>query len=214
MQEQEGPDDKSVQVGDKSQLDYAAGGEEDEQPAEQEGREQQQQEQQEGTADEQPQPQAGVEEEQEEEELGDYQDRCEVGAAGRVLGRHLHQPSGRCAACMWEPVSWRHGAARQLCGCVTANGGIRQRSWHTRCQQLGKACCPPTAARCPPTSCSPTTLSFRPEDRGHVQPEGAEPDFELPEDLNLDGVEAGDEGEQAEPEEEQVGQWAGASVVV
>lgn len=78
MQEQEGPDDKSVQVGDKSQLDYAAGGEEDEQAAEREGQEQQQ-EQQDGAAEEQPQPQPGVEEEQEEEELGDYQDRCGLG---------------------------------------------------------------------------------------------------------------------------------------
>ncbi len=53
----------------------------------------------------------------------------------------------------------------------------------------------------------PATL-HRPEDRGHVQPEGAEPDFELPEDLNLDGGEAGDEGEQAEEEQVgRVGQW-------
>ncbi len=73
-QEPEGPDDKAVQVGDKSQLDYAAGGEEDEgqeQPREQEGEQAQQQQQEEQQA----APQPGEEEEEEEEALGDYQDR-------------------------------------------------------------------------------------------------------------------------------------------
>ena len=36
-----------------------------------------------------------------------------------------------------------------------------------------------------------------------MQPEGAEPDFELPEDLNLDG--AGEEGGEQPEEEDQVG---------
>ncbi|KAL4440107.1 hypothetical protein ABPG75_003108 [Micractinium tetrahymenae] len=109
-QEPEGPDDKAVQVGDKSQLDYAAGDEEDqEQPGEQEGQQQAQQEQEQEQQEAAQQP--GAEEEQEEKEpLGDYQDR--------------------------------------------------------------------------------------PEDRGHVQPEGQEQEFELPEDLNLDGGEAGEEAEE------------------
>ena len=75
-QEQEGPDDTSVPVGDKSQLDYAAGGEEDEEPAGKEGKEQPQAQQaQEERGEEEAAQQPGVEEEQEEEELGDYQDR-------------------------------------------------------------------------------------------------------------------------------------------
>jgi hypothetical protein len=48
----------------------------------------------------------------------------------------------------------------------------------------------------------------RPEDRGHVQPEGAEPDFQLPEELNLDGGEEEEEG--GEGEEDQVGPGARA----
>lgn len=96
LQEQEGADDRSLQVGDKSQLDYAAGGEEDEEQAqEDEGKEGQQPQAQEGGAEEeQPQPQAGVEEEQEEEEAGDYQDRC--GHGRRALGSRELLSSRQC----------------------------------------------------------------------------------------------------------------------
>lgn len=216
VQEQEGPDDKSVQVGDKSQLDYAAGGEEDEQASEQEGRDQQQQEQQQdGAAEEQPQPQAGVEEEQEEEELGDYQDRCGLdGVGGAVVGRRvgLQVP---CVACGSE-LGWRrHGPAVELeaAASVTCMPCFVRRY----CVAAKDGCCPgwllPTNCACiVPSSeqrcctCSPP-LPCRPEDRGHVQPEAAEPEFELPEDLNLDGGEAGEEAEQPEGEEDQVGRW-------
>ena len=83
LQEQEGPDDRSVQVGDKSQLDYAAGGEEEEdqeQPKDggkdqQQQQQQKEQEQPQGGEDKQQQPGAEEEEENEEEQLGDYQDR-------------------------------------------------------------------------------------------------------------------------------------------
>jgi hypothetical protein len=94
LQEPEDPDDKAVPVGDKSQLDYAAGGE-DEQPKDEEGGDKQQPQAQEQGGEEEPQqaPQPAVEEEQEEEEdMGDYQDRC--GGAG--------QYSGSASAAQWQ----------------------------------------------------------------------------------------------------------------
>lgn len=79
---QDADDDKPVQVGDKSQLDYAAGGEDDDDGGGQQQREEARQEQQQqpaagGPEEEAAAAEAGVEEEQpeEEEELGDYQDR-------------------------------------------------------------------------------------------------------------------------------------------
>lgn len=190
-----------------------------------------QEEQQQEGGDEEMEEGAG--EEEEEQDWGDYPDRCARMPGSLPSHNLCYVTVGHICtswpACGQESSGSECSTAGLVCALpgvfAQVSGHGRSVAWHAACSAPASGgdghpaeknwdlkplpCCP---AVCPPLLlCHPPQPDpllhppcvRRAQPEGHVQPEGPEPEFELPEDLNLDG------GEAMEEEEEQQGQQEG-----